>query len=144
MHMYQAAGACPLVKIIDILRDDEQIAWPPGIQFRQRVVRRVRMNVPQLRAALVIEAMNQHRIALERFWRADILDPMAFPQAIGPTKCRQSAFGRDSRTCQDHDIGDVVHTATMSSVPKQSYSLRMTRSGHSGIGQTDFGERATS
>ena len=123
MHMDQAPGAGSFMKIIDILGDDEQIAGPSSVQFRQGVMSGIRLNFVQFRAPLVIEAMHQRSIALQRLWRADIFDPMPFPQTVGPTKSREAAFGRDARAGQDHDIADVFHRAIMCLVPTESYSF---------------------
>ena len=48
--------------------------------------------------------MNQRGIAAERLGRRDILDAVAFPQAIRPAERRQAAFGGNSGPGQDDDV----------------------------------------
>ena len=84
MHVEQPLRSGALVQVVDILRDQQQLARPFRIEPRQRLVRGVRLDRRELRPPRIVEGVNQRRIAAERLGRADILDPMALPQAVGP------------------------------------------------------------
>ena len=57
----------------------------------------------------IVEGVDQRRVAPIGFGRADILDPVALPQPVGPAESRDPAFGRDSGASQDHEIANVGH-----------------------------------
>jgi hypothetical protein len=60
-------------------------------------------------AALIVEVEHQSPIGGERLGRADILDPMPFPQATRPAEGGEPAVRRDAGARQDHDALDVGH-----------------------------------
>ena len=63
MHMDQPLGAGTLMQIVDILRDQQQLARPFGIQPGERAMRRIGLDRAELRAPRVIESMHQLGIA---------------------------------------------------------------------------------
>ena len=97
MHVEQPLRARALVQVVDILGDQQQLARPLGVEPRQRVVRRIGLDRSELRPPRVVESVNQRRIAAEGLGRADVLDPMPFPQAVGPAEGREAAFGAKRR-----------------------------------------------
>ena len=109
MHMEQPFCPRALVQIVDILRDDQQFARPFGIEPRQRQMRRIGLHLGERRAPEVVEAMHQLGIPRQRLRRADILDPMPFPQPTRPTKRRDAALGGNAGASQDDDIAEVGH-----------------------------------
>lgn len=76
MHVKQAFGPCPLMQIIHILGDDQQITAPFAVKIRQRQMRRVGPYVLQLRATLIIKTMDETSVAPQRLWRADVFHPV--------------------------------------------------------------------
>ena len=60
--------------------------------------------VAELRPPRVVECVNQRRIAPKGLGRGDILDAVAFPQAIGAAEGGEAAFGRYAGAGQDDDI----------------------------------------
>jgi hypothetical protein len=76
MHVEHALRPCPLVKIVDILSDDQKLARPFRVQPRQRFVSFVGLHLFQPRAAGIIECLHENRIAPECLRSRDILDPM--------------------------------------------------------------------
>ena len=107
MHMKQPLRPGPLVQIVDILRDQQQLARPFRIEPRQRAMRGIGLDGPELGPPRVVECMDQRRIAGEGFGRRDILDAMAFPQPVRPAKGREPAFGGDAGAGQDDDVADT-------------------------------------
>ena len=79
MHVDQPLRARTLVQIVDILRDQQQIARPFGVQPRQRAMGRIRLDRPELRPPRIVERMDQLGIAREGLRRGDVLDPVALP-----------------------------------------------------------------
>ncbi len=107
MHMQHPLATAPLVQVIDILGDEQKVAHPFPLQPRKRAMRRIWHDLGQLRAPLVIEAMDQRGVARQRLGRAHILDPVPFPQATWPAKGCKPALGGNSRACED-DKGVIV------------------------------------
>src|SRR5947209_12252218 len=92
------------MQIIDVLGDEEKLARPFRVEPRQGLVRRVRLNRAEPRAPRVIESMNQRGIAAKCIGRGDILDAMAFPQAVRSAESRKPAFRRYAGAGQNHDM----------------------------------------
>ena len=59
--------------------------------------------ITQLRAARIVEALHQIRIAREGFRCGDIFDPVARPNAVGITKGGKAGFAGNPRAGQDHN-----------------------------------------
>ena len=55
VHVEQAPGPCPLVKVIDILSDDEQVAGPLRIEPGQRDVGGVGLDLAEAGAPGIVE-----------------------------------------------------------------------------------------
>jgi len=111
MHVKHPFRARAFVKVVDILRDDQQLARPLGIEPRQRMMRRIGFDPGQRRAPEVVETMHQLGIVRQRLRRADILDAMPFPQPARSTKRCNTALGGNARAGQDDDVVDVCHCA---------------------------------
>ena len=106
MHVEQALGAGAFVKVVDVLRDEEELARPFGVEPGQRVVRGVGFDFGQSRAAGVVELVDERRIADIGFGGRDVLDMVAFPQAVGGAERRQAALRRHTRARQHDDVAD--------------------------------------
>ena len=104
MHMQQPLRPRPLMQIIDILRDDEQLARPFRIEPRDRAMGSVGLDLGQPRPPRVIKFVHQRGIANERLGRRDILDPMPLPQAVRRPERSQPALCANPRAGQDDDI----------------------------------------
>ena len=98
MHVQQALRACTFVQVVDILRDEQQLAWPLLIEPGQRPVRGIRLDRTEPGPARIVEGVNEGRIAAIGFRRRYILDAVALPQAIGPAKRCKPALGGYART----------------------------------------------
>jgi len=92
MHMEQPPRPGPLVQVVDILGDDQQLARPSGIEPGQRPVRVIGLDPRQILPPRIVEAVHQHRIARERLGRRHVFDAMALPQAIRTTKGCKAAL----------------------------------------------------
>ena len=79
VHVKQALRTRALVKIVDVLRDQQHVAAPFAIEPCKRAVSGVGLDFGEARTASVVEAVNRCRIALECFGCRDVLDAMAFP-----------------------------------------------------------------
>lgn len=109
MDVDEALRPGTVMQVIDILGDDQELARPFGVEPRQRAVRRVRFDRPKLLPPLIVEAMDQLRIAAQRLRGADILDAMALPQSVRAAEGREAAFGGDAGACQNDDVADLGH-----------------------------------
>ena len=95
------------MQVIHVLRNEQQFAWPFGIEQSQRQMRRIGFNFVQLCPPRVVEFVHQRRIASICFWSANILNPVPFPQAIRPTERREAAFRADPGPGQDNDAAQA-------------------------------------
>ena len=102
--MDQPLRSGALVQVVDILRDQQQLARPFGIEPRQRLVSGIRLDAAQLLSPRIVEGMDQRRIAAKCLGRADILDAMSLPKPVGPAKGRKAALGRNAGAGQDDDV----------------------------------------
>ena len=109
MHVQHPRRPGPLVQIVDILRHDQQLARPVRVEPRQFAMRPVGLDARERRAPRVVEAVHQRRITGERVGRANVLDPVAFPQAVRSAERRQAAFGGDAGAGQDEKRARLVH-----------------------------------
>jgi hypothetical protein len=89
VHVEDAASARALVKVVDILRDDQQLARPFSIKPSQRQVRRVRLHFLQPRPPRVVETLHERGIAREPFRSRHVLDAVVLPQ---PSEARKVAI----------------------------------------------------
>ena len=79
MHMDEASCPCPLVQVINVLRNDQQIARPMFVQVSQRKMSGIRLNILECQPAAIIKIKHKSRVYRQRFGSADIFDPMALP-----------------------------------------------------------------
>ena len=84
MHMNQILAACPLVQIVDVLRDQEEFPAEFMLELRQRRMSGIGryLRRQQLSSALVIEFVHQLWISRKTFQRCDIIDVMIGPQTL--------------------------------------------------------------
>ena len=93
-----------LVERVDILGDEQEIAVPRRLEPGQRHMRGIGLDLGRADPPRVVEFMNQRRIARERLGSRDILDPVAFPQAVGGAERLQPALRADPGAGQDDDV----------------------------------------
>jgi hypothetical protein len=110
MHVDDVARARGLVQRVDVLRDDHHLAGMPGLQPRQRLMRRIGPGLRGLRAAGVVEPVHEAGIAREAFGRRHILDPVLRPEATLVAERAQPAFRRNPGTGQ---YDDLLHRALL-------------------------------
>ncbi len=79
MHVQQPPRSCAFVQVIDVLRDQQQLAGPLRIEPRESLMGGVGSDRPKLCAARIVECMNQRRIAPVRIGRTDVFDLVPFP-----------------------------------------------------------------
>ena len=107
MHMDQAARPCPLVQVIDILRDDQQIAIPFGIEPGECFMRGIGVRHLDVLAPLIVKAKNEMRIPRECLWRRDVFDAVFLPKPSRTAKGINTALRADASARQDNDIADL-------------------------------------
>ena len=93
MHVQHAMRAGPLVQVVDVLGDDEQVVAEHGLEPREGEMRRVRLGERHGVASRVVEVLHGVGIALERLGGRDVFDAMALPQPAGVAKRGHSALG---------------------------------------------------
>ena len=94
----------PVMQVVDILSDEQQVITELSPQFRQGVVRGIGLDICQLAAALIIEILHQGRIGGKAFRCRDLLDRMTAPQPVRGAKGRHARFGGNAGAGQDDDI----------------------------------------
>jgi hypothetical protein len=92
MHVDQPLRSGALVKVIDVLRDEQQLACPLGIQLRQSAMRGVRLDGAQLGPTGIIEGMYQRRVTRERLRGRHVFDAVPFPEAVRTTERRYATL----------------------------------------------------
>ncbi len=105
MHVDELFAAGTFVQVIDVLRDEQKTAAPLAFKSGERVMAGVRLHGVQSGTAQVVEAMYQLWIADERLGRGDILDAVAFPQAVHAAKRRHAGLGGHACAGQHDDAG---------------------------------------
>ena len=105
MHMKQVAGAGTLVQVVHILGDEQHVARPSRLELRQSEMGSVgaETRIEELSAPDIIEAVDELRVAGERFGRRDILGSMALPEAAGATEDLKPGLGGDPGSRQNDD-----------------------------------------
>ena len=98
-----------IVQVIDVLGDQQEVAFPPRRQFGQGPVRSVGMHCRQLASPLVVEVLHQRRIPRERLGRRHILDPMTQPQTVRRPEGGHAGFRRDAGAGQDDEVARGHH-----------------------------------
>ncbi len=111
VHMNQAPGSGTFVQIIDILRDNGQVALPPGIKPRERMMRCIGLLGLDRGAPHIIKSQHQIGIAGKGFGRRHILDAVLLPQPAASTKGINPAFRAHAGAGQDYDVANFCHLA---------------------------------
>ena len=101
--MNPVPAASPAVKVINILRYQQEIAIKALLKVSQGNVGCIGSNSGQLPPALVIEGLHQGRVTIIAFRSGHILHRMVFPETIIGTEGTDTGFGRDTRTGQDNN-----------------------------------------
>ena len=102
------------MQIVDVLGNQQEVTRPFGVQSCKREVGVVRLDLVQLCSTRVIEAVNQLGIESIGLGRANILNPVAFPQTLRPAEGREAAFRADARPCQDDNVTYPGHRLRLS------------------------------
>lgn len=96
------------MQVIDILGHQQEAAFalgcPVGFERNKGDMGGVRLRPGCLLSPFVIEGADQIGVPLQRFWRADILNPPVFPYPAIPAKRRKAAFSRYARASEDDDV----------------------------------------
>ena len=111
MHVQQSLSPGPLMQIIDILCDDQELARKLRIKPGQRMMRGIGLFAEQGLTPHVIKAQNQIGVAREPLRRRNIFNIVLFPQSTGIAECIYSTFGADPCACQDNDVANIGHVA---------------------------------
>ena len=109
MHVQHAFRAGPLVQVVDVLGDDQQLAAPFAVEPRQGLVRRVRLGGEDVRPPLVVEPLDQAGIAPEALRGGDFLDRVVLPQSVLGAEGPEAGFGGDPRAGEDDDVACLSH-----------------------------------
>src|SRR6476619_5812343 len=88
MHVDQPFRSSALVQVVDILRDQQQLARPLRVEPCERPMRGIRPDRPKLRSTGVVEGMHKRRIAPERLGSRDVVHAMTFPKTVRPPERR--------------------------------------------------------
>ena len=78
MHVKQPLRTGALVQVIDVLRDQQQIARPSVVEARQCLVRSIWLDRAKLCSTSIVEGVDKPRVAAKGFRGADIFDSMSF------------------------------------------------------------------
>ena len=100
MHVEHALAAGPLVKVVYVLRHEQELVAQTFFKLGERKVRRVGLVFGQALAQEVVEVHHALGVAAERSGRADVLDVLVFPHPVVPAERAESGLGADSGTGQ--------------------------------------------
>jgi len=103
VHVKEADRACTLVKVVDVLRTEEEAVAKVSFEFREGAVGGVGLSGLCRGSAGGVKLPDEGGIAVESFGSADVLDAMAGPEAVGGAEGGQAAFGGDAGAGQDKD-----------------------------------------
>jgi len=81
------------VKVVHVLRAEEQAVFQPPLQFRQREMSRIRLGCRRNPPTHGIELPHQPGIATPSIRRGYLFDPVVPPQTIDVTERRYPALG---------------------------------------------------
>jgi hypothetical protein len=109
VHVQHALRPGAIVQVVNILGDQQQLAGPLRVEPGERVVRGIGFDLGEVRAAFVVEAVDQLGVVRERLWRAHILDAMPLPQSAGAAKGGDAGFGGNACAGEDDDVADFSH-----------------------------------
>lgn len=127
MHMQQPLCAAAFVQVINILRNNQQRAFPFGVQTPQREMRGIGFLGLNRFAPHVVETQDKVGVARKSLGCRDILDAMLFPQTAASAKGIDPAFRADPRTGQDHNVSDFnthpIHSVRPELVKGQLFLL---------------------
>lgn len=115
VHVVHPPGATPLVQVVDVLRDEEQVVAEVLLEPGERPVGGVGSRPQQPRATLVVEPLHQVGVGLERLGRRDRHRVVALPQPVGVAEGRQPALRRDPRPRQHHHAHVTILPQALSS-----------------------------
>ena len=108
VNFMDANTARRLVQAIDVLRHHREVPAPVAFHRGERIVPRVRHDGLHVGPPRVVELPDECRIPLESRRRRDILDAMAFPEAIRRAERRYATFRRRPRAAQHGDSFRVM------------------------------------
>ena len=109
MHVEQIPRAGPVVQVVHILRDQEQVAAPFPLQAGQGEVGGIGLHQGEAAPPFVVETVDQRRVPVEGLRRGHVLHPVLLPEAVGGAKGAQPAFGGDAGAGEDHETGGSRH-----------------------------------
>ena len=100
-------GAGAFVQIVDVLGHQQEIALPARFERGQGTVRGIWLDVvrQQVAPALIVEFVDEGRIAGEGLGRGHVLDAVTRPDAVGVAEGRQPGFLGDAGAGEDDDGG---------------------------------------
>lgn len=92
MEVEEVFGTGAFVEVVDVLGDEEDVAAVFLFEKGEGEVGGVGMNgaVGETGAAHVVEALDGFGIAFEGFGSGNVLDTVAFPEAVGTTEGGES------------------------------------------------------
>ena len=93
MHVDAALRPCLLVKVVHVLRAEEQAVTQGAFELREREVCRIRFGCRSNPPTHGIELPHQPGIATPRIRRGYLFDPVVPPQTIDATEGRYPALG---------------------------------------------------
>ena len=103
MHVQHPVRAGPLVQVVDVLGDHEQVVAEPALEVGEGAVGGVRLDGRERRPAGVVEPVHEHRLVVEALGRGHLFDPVALPQTVGVPERRDPALRGDPGTREDDD-----------------------------------------
>ena len=98
--MDDVAGACLLMQIVDVLRDDRHVV--AVLQLCDEAVAGVGLCRKQFLAKPIIEIVHIHRIHEPAFVASNLLYRFFFPESVGTAERLEAALYRHAGTCQKY------------------------------------------
>jgi hypothetical protein len=103
MHVRQSPRTGFLVKVVDVLRAEEEAVTQLALEFSESHVRRVWLAGQRAGAAHGIELPDQLRVAGPSLRRGNVLETPSLPQPIRIAKGRDATLGADTGAGEDEE-----------------------------------------
>lgn len=103
MHMNDLPAACPLMQVIDILGDDQNLTRKHPFKTRQSVMCSIGFGIQSVGPARIIEIMNQLGIGGKSLRGGDLGQIIARPEPVLVAEGAKPRFSRDPCPRQNND-----------------------------------------
>ena len=106
VHWQDPSAARPLVQVIDVLGDEQEVVVVLGFKLGNRKVGRIRLDIAlqQPPSPSVVKLVDKAGLRRERLRAGDLFDPVSLPKSVAAAERRNSGLGGNACTGQNQDF----------------------------------------